>query len=79
MHEFVPQRTTAYISQYDVHIRELTVRETLAFSARCQVVGSRYEMLAKLSKREKAANIKPGLDIDVFMKAATTEGQEANI
>ncbi|KAK2651460.1 hypothetical protein Ddye_011316 [Dipteronia dyeriana] len=68
MHEFVPQRTAAYISQHDVHIGELTVRETLAFSARCQGVGSRYEMLAELSRREKAANIKPDLDIDVFMK-----------
>ncbi|KAK2646685.1 hypothetical protein Ddye_021880 [Dipteronia dyeriana] len=68
MHEFVPQRTATYISQHDVHIGELTVRETLAFFARCQVVGSRYEMLAELSRREKAANIKPGLDIDVFIK-----------
>ncbi|XP_029128674.1 pleiotropic drug resistance protein 1-like isoform X2 [Cajanus cajan] len=34
--------TAAYISQHDVHIVEMTVRETLAFSARCQGVGSRY-------------------------------------
>ncbi|KAK2652035.1 hypothetical protein Ddye_011891 [Dipteronia dyeriana] len=68
MHEFVPQRTAAYISQHDVHIGELTVRETLAFFARCQVVGSRYELSSELSRREKATNIKPGLDIDVFMK-----------
>ncbi|KAK3219625.1 hypothetical protein Dsin_013595 [Dipteronia sinensis] len=79
MHEFVPHRTAAYISQHDVHIGELTVKETLAFSARCQGVGSRYEMLAELSRREKAANIKPDLDIDVFMKAAATEGQEVNV
>ncbi|KAE7997396.1 hypothetical protein FH972_002037 [Carpinus fangiana] len=79
MNEFVPQRTAAYISQYDLHIGELTVRETLAFSARCQGVGSRYDMLAELSRREKEANIKPDPDIDVYMKAATTEGQEANV
>jgi len=42
LNEFVPQRTAAYISQHDVHIGEMTVRETLAFSARCQGVGSRY-------------------------------------
>ncbi|KAF3639104.1 hypothetical protein FXO38_22858 [Capsicum annuum] len=42
MNEFVPQRTAAYISQYDLHIGEMTVRETLEFSARCQGVGSRY-------------------------------------
>ncbi|KAI6694833.1 hypothetical protein NL676_022543 [Syzygium grande] len=77
--EFVPQRTAAYISQHDLHIGEMTVRETLAFSARCQGVGSRYDMLAELSRREKAANIKPDPDIDIFMKAAATEGQEANV
>lgn len=42
MDEFVPERTAAYISQHDVHIGEMTVSETLAFSARCQGVGSRY-------------------------------------
>lgn len=32
--EFVPQKTSAYISQYDLHIPEMTVRETIDFSAR---------------------------------------------
>lgn len=41
MEEFVPQRTAAYVSQYDLHIPEMTVRETIDFSARCQGVGSR--------------------------------------
>ncbi|XP_061365064.1 pleiotropic drug resistance protein 1-like isoform X2 [Gastrolobium bilobum] len=79
MDEFVPQRTAAYISQHDVHIGEMTVRETLAFSARCQGVGSRYDMLSELSRREKEANIKPNSDIDVFMKAIAAEGQEASL
>ncbi|KAL3645872.1 transcription factor [Castilleja foliolosa] len=79
MDEFVPQKTAAYISQYDLHIGEMTVRETLAFSARCQGVGSRYEMLAELSRREKAANIKPDPDVDIYMKAAATEGDKANV
>ncbi|GKE41498.1 pleiotropic drug resistance protein 1, partial [Tanacetum coccineum] len=70
LHEFVPERTSAYISQNDVHIGEMTVRETLAFSARCQGVGSRYDMLAELSRRERDANIKPDPDLDIFMKAA---------
>lgn len=48
MHEFVPQRTAAYISQHDLHMPELTVRETLAFSARCQGVGARHGWLNKL-------------------------------
>ncbi|XXG47538.1 hypothetical protein AAC387_Pa02g2169 [Persea americana] len=79
MEEFVPQRTSAYISQNDIHIGEMTVRETLAFSARCQGVGTRYEMLTELSRREKAANIKPDPDIDVYMKAASLEGQKENV
>ena len=41
LEEFVPQKTSAYISQYDLHIPEMTVRETLDFSARCQGIGSR--------------------------------------
>ncbi|KAJ0075534.1 hypothetical protein Patl1_34364 [Pistacia atlantica] len=77
--QFVPQRTAAYIGQHDVHIGEMTVRETLAFSARCQGVGTRYEMLSELSRREKAANIKPDPDIDVYMKAAATAGEEASV
>ncbi|CAL5439936.1 unnamed protein product [Camellia sinensis] len=86
MHEFVPQRTAAYISQHDLHIGEMTVRETLAFSTRCQ--GVKYvnysfqtfaDILAELSRREKEENIKPDPDIDIFMKAAATEGQEASV
>ncbi|XP_060676333.1 pleiotropic drug resistance protein 1-like [Ziziphus jujuba] len=78
-HEFVPQRAAAYVDQHDLHIGELTVRETLAFSARCQGVGPRYEMLAELARREKEANIKPDLDIDIYTKAIAAKGQEASI
>ncbi|KAI3803437.1 hypothetical protein L1987_31588 [Smallanthus sonchifolius] len=78
-HEFVPMRTSAYISQNDVHIGEMTVRETLAFSGRFQGVGSRYEMLVELSRREKNANIKPDPDLDIYMKAAASKGQEASV
>jgi len=79
MREFIPQRTTAYISQHDIHIAEMTVRETFAFSGRCQGVGWRHEMLAELSRREKAGGIMPDPDIDIFMKGASTEGQKASI
>ncbi|KNA08458.1 hypothetical protein SOVF_162410 isoform A [Spinacia oleracea] len=79
MNEFVPQRTAAYISQHDVHIGEMTVRETFAYAARFQGVGYRYEMLAELSRREKEANIKPDRDIDLFMKASAVEGEEENV
>ncbi|XP_020269449.1 ABC transporter G family member 36-like [Asparagus officinalis] len=77
--EFVLQRTAAYIGQHDLHIGELTVRETLAFSARCQGVGTRYDMLTELLRREKAANIRPDPDIDVFMKAASVPGQQIDV
>ncbi|KAJ4749522.1 ABC transporter G family member 36 [Rhynchospora pubera] len=79
MNEFVPERTAAYISQHDNHIGEMTVRETLAFSARCQGVGTRYDMLTELSRREKTANIKPDPDVDMYMKASAMGGQEANV
>ncbi|KAK9682594.1 hypothetical protein RND81_10G084300 [Saponaria officinalis] len=79
MDEFVPQRSSAYISQHDLHIGEMTVRETLAFSARVQGVGTSYDLLMELSRREKAANIKPDPDIDIYMKAAAVEGQEASV
>ena len=40
--EFVPQKTSAYVSPYDVHIREMTTRETLDFAACCQGDGTIY-------------------------------------
>ncbi|XP_010527497.1 PREDICTED: ABC transporter G family member 29-like, partial [Tarenaya hassleriana] len=42
LEEFVPQKTSAYISQNDVHVGVMTVKETLDFSARCQGVGTRH-------------------------------------
>ncbi|KAK4441272.1 Pleiotropic drug resistance protein 2 [Sesamum alatum] len=78
-HEFVPQRTCAYISQHDLHYGEMTVRETLDFSGRCLGVGTRYEMLAELSRREKEAGIKPDPEIDAFMKATAMVGQETSL
>lgn len=41
LNTFVPEKTSAYISQYDLHVPEMTVRETLDFSARFQGVGTR--------------------------------------
>ena len=36
-------------------------------------------MLTELSRREKAANIKPDPDLDVYMKAISVGGQDTNI
>ncbi|XP_062082924.1 pleiotropic drug resistance protein 2-like [Humulus lupulus] len=77
--EFVPQRTSSYISQHDLHYGEMTVRETLDFSGRCLGVGTRYDLLVELSRREKAAGIKPDSEIDAFMKATAMEGQETSL
>ncbi|KAL8148056.1 hypothetical protein AgCh_005408 [Apium graveolens] len=77
--EFVPQRTSAYVSQQDWHVPEMTVRETLDFSARCQGVGCKYDMLEELARREKSAGIKPDEDLDIFMKASALGGQETSL
>ncbi|KAK8696909.1 hypothetical protein V6N13_113080 [Hibiscus sabdariffa] len=79
MHEFVPQRTSAYISQYDVHLPQLTVRETLEFSAKCQGVGTGYDMLTELLRREKELNVRPDPYIDALMKASVLKGHKEKI
>ncbi|KAL6187981.1 hypothetical protein ACLB2K_039376 [Fragaria x ananassa] len=77
--EFVPQRTSAYISQHDLHYGEMTVRETLDFSGRCLGVGTRYDILVELSRREKDAGIIPDPEIDAYMKATSVAGQETSL
>ena len=79
MNEFVPQRTCAYISQHDLHYGEMTVRETLDFSGRCLGVGTQYELLAELTRKEAEAGIKPDPEIDAFMKAAAMSGQQTSL
>ncbi|KAJ0034883.1 hypothetical protein Pint_24246 [Pistacia integerrima] len=63
LEEFVPQKTSTYISQHDLHIPELTVREAIDFSAHCQGTGHRA-----VKEREKEAGIVPDLDVDAYMK-----------
>ncbi|KAJ4765893.1 ABC transporter [Rhynchospora pubera] len=77
--EFVPQRTSAYVSQQDWHAAEMTVRETFDFAGRCQGVGIKYEMLMELLRREKNAGIKPDGDLDIFMKGLALEGKQTNL
>ncbi|OWM79110.1 hypothetical protein CDL15_Pgr003281 [Punica granatum] len=54
-------------------------RETLDFSGQCLGVGTRYEMLAELARREKGLGIKPNPGIDAFMKATAQAGQETSV
>ncbi|KAF9674338.1 hypothetical protein SADUNF_Sadunf10G0116900 [Salix dunnii] len=79
LEEFVPQKTSAYISQYDLHIPEMTVRETIDFSAHCQGVGSRADIMLEVSRREKEAGIVPDPDVDTYMKAISAEGKRRNL
>ncbi|XP_058780574.1 ABC transporter G family member 35-like [Vicia villosa] len=79
LNEFVPRKTSAYISQNDVHIGEMTVKETLDFSARCQGIGTRYDLLTELARREKEAGIFPEAELDLFMKATAMEGTESSL
>ncbi|OEL25422.1 ABC transporter G family member 50, partial [Dichanthelium oligosanthes] len=66
--EFVPEKTAVYINQYDLHIPEMTVRETLDFSSQCQGVGRRPKILKEVSARESVTGIVPDEDIDLYMK-----------
>lgn len=79
LNEFVPQRTSAYVSQQDWHAAEMTVRETLEFAGHCQGVGIKYDMLMELLRREKNEGIKPDEDLDIFMKALALEGKQTNL
>uniref|UniRef100_A0A2C9UZ79 ABC transporter domain-containing protein n=2 Tax=Manihot esculenta TaxID=3983 RepID=A0A2C9UZ79_MANES len=77
--EFVPRKTSAYISQNDVHVGVMTVKETLDFSARCQGIGTRYDLQTELARREKHAGIHPEAEVDLFMKATAMNGIESNL
>ncbi|XP_071737932.1 ABC transporter G family member 31-like [Rutidosis leptorrhynchoides] len=74
LHEFCVQRTSAYISQTDNHIAEMTVRETLDFGARCEGEGFSGN-LRELSRLEKEKKIQPNPEIDAFMKASSVVGK----
>ncbi|XP_034604276.2 ABC transporter G family member 41 isoform X1 [Setaria viridis] len=79
LNEFVPEKTSAYVSQHDLHVPEMTVRESLDFSARVQGVGWREDVLREVITREEEAGITPNPDIDTFMKAMYSEGSERSL
>ncbi|XP_031100886.1 ABC transporter G family member 31 [Ipomoea triloba] len=77
---FCVQRTSAYISQTDNHIAELTVRETLDFAARCQGADQGLGGYMKdLTHLEKERNIHPSSQIDAFMKASSVGSRKHNV
>ncbi|KAF8010616.1 hypothetical protein BT93_J1302 [Corymbia citriodora subsp. variegata] len=78
--DFCVQRTSAYISQTDNHIAELTVRETFDFAARCQGSSEGFaEYLKDLARLEKERNIRPSPEIDAFMKASSVGGKRHSV
>ncbi|KAK4275171.1 hypothetical protein QN277_018300 [Acacia crassicarpa] len=78
--EFCVQRTSAYISQTDNHIAELTVRETFDFAARCQGASEGFAGYTKeLSRLEKERKIRPSPPIDAFMKASAIGGKKHSV
>ncbi|VVA97859.1 unnamed protein product [Arabis nemorensis] len=79
LEEIVPQKTSAYISQNDVHIGVMTVQETLDFSARCQGIGTRYDLLSELVRREKDVGILPEPEVDLFMKSAAAGNVKSSL
>ncbi|KAJ6794307.1 ABC transporter G family member 41-like isoform X1 [Iris pallida] len=79
LEEFVPERTSAYVSQHDLHIPEMTVRETLDFAARFQGVGSREDIMSEVILQEKQAGIVPDFEIDAYMKGISVAGLQKSL
>ncbi|KAK0605737.1 hypothetical protein LWI29_030203 [Acer saccharum] len=80
LHEFHVQRTSAYISETDNHIPELTVRETLDFAARYQGSSEGFAGYMKdLTHLEKERKIRPSPEIDAFMKASSVGGKKHSV
>ncbi|XP_073062087.1 ABC transporter G family member 31 isoform X2 [Primulina eburnea] len=78
--DFFVQRTSAYISQTDNHIAELTVRETLDFAARCQGSSDGFSgYMEDLTRLEKEKNIRPRPEIDAYMKASSVGGKRHSV
>lgn len=74
--EFVVERTAGYISQVDTHFGELTVRETLNFSALCQTSRTRKAAEVRLEEREKELGIEPDPAVAVYMHALSKAGHQ---
>lgn len=79
LNEFVPQRTSTYVSQQDWHIAEMTVRETLDLSGHFQGIGFKHDMLMELLRREKNVGIKPDEDLDIFIKSVALGDQKTSL
>ncbi|KAL6900988.1 hypothetical protein ACP4OV_005664 [Aristida adscensionis] len=73
-----PQYLHAYVSQYDLHHAEMTVRETIDFSSKMLGTNNEFEMLGEAIRRKKGVINKVDHDLDSFIKA-TTCGKGSNM
>ncbi|CAI5489185.1 unnamed protein product [Closterium sp. Naga37s-1] len=76
---FVLPRSVAFVPQTDSHIGEMTVRETLEFSARLQGPGHRGELFRQLEEKEENAGVQPDDTMQAVMKAMADERQCSNV
>jgi ABC-type transport system involved in cytochrome c biogenesis ATPase subunit len=77
--EFVPERSLAYVSQIDTHFGELTVRETLEFSARVQSTGHRRALVEEVEAREQTAGITADPALAAYMRSMAMGGRRSVI
>ncbi|ONM03564.1 ABC transporter G family member 34 [Zea mays] len=78
MNHSTPQYLRAYVSQYDLHHAEMTVRETINFSSKMFGTNNEFEMLGEAIRRKKGVINKVDQDLDSFIKA-TTFGEGSNL
>ncbi|KAF8653894.1 hypothetical protein HU200_062030 [Digitaria exilis] len=78
MNASTPQYLRAYVSQYDLHHAEMTVRETIDFSSKMLGTNNEFEMLGEAIRRKKGVINKVDQDLDSFIKA-TTFGEGSNL
>ncbi|XP_068634452.1 ABC transporter G family member 45-like [Aristolochia californica] len=70
MSHFIPQRTCAYVSQFDFHHAEMTVRETLDFARRMLDAGETTETMVTGANPDVEADP----EIDAFVKVTKDNG-----
>ncbi|KAG2483980.1 hypothetical protein HYH03_017223, partial [Edaphochlamys debaryana] len=68
--DFVVERCACYVGQYDTHMGELTVADTMTFAAKCLGPGLNEELHRRLLAAEKAAGIAPDPELDALWGAA---------
>lgn len=72
---FVPERTSAYIAQRDEHYAQLTVQETLDFSAQVQGASTYSRMLRELEALERERGLTPDPNTVALMDAMAAGGK----